>query len=92
MDDYTSIAGSSSFVTKLRKIAKMVEDSEVEVSNGEAASASDWGTNHEANERTGGLIFGTPGLLSLQFVVASLASIASVLYSYLLYYHRGRRS
>ena len=27
--------------------------------------------------RTGGLIFGTPGLLSLQFVVASLASIAS---------------
>tara|TARA_B100000900_G_scaffold153727_1_gene130565 strand:- start:1125 stop:2345 length:1221 start_codon:yes stop_codon:yes gene_type:complete len=50
----------------------------VEVSNGEGvSSASDWGTNHEGNERTGGLIFGTPGLLSLQFVVASLASIAS---------------
>jgi ABC-type lipoprotein release transport system permease subunit len=28
-------------------------------------------------ERNGGLIFGTPGLLSLQFVVASMASIAS---------------
>ena len=50
----------------------------VEVSNGVGvASSSNWGTNHEANERTGGLIFGTPGLLSLQFVVASLASIAS---------------
>ena len=50
----------------------------VEISNGVGvASSSNWGTNHEANERTGGLIFGTPGLLSLQFVVASLASIAS---------------
>ena len=35
----------------------------VEVSNGVGvASSSNWGTNHEANERTGGLIFGTPGL------------------------------
>ena len=50
----------------------------VEVSNGNGVSStSNWGDNHESNERTGGLIFGTPGLLSLQFVVASLASIAS---------------
>ena len=40
-------------------------------------SASDWTTAHEAVERNGGLIFGTQGLLSLQFVVASLAAVAS---------------
>jgi len=40
-------------------------------------SASDWSTAHEDNERNGGLIFGTPGLLSMMFVVAALASIAS---------------
>ena len=40
-------------------------------------SASDWKTAHEAVERNGGLIFGTQGLLSLQFVVASLAAVAS---------------
>ena len=40
-------------------------------------SALDWETSHEAVERNGGLIFGTPGLLSLQFVVASIAAIAS---------------
>ena len=40
-------------------------------------AASDWSTAHRDNERNGGLIFGTPGLLSLQFVVASLASVAS---------------
>ena len=38
---------------------------------------TDWSTQHRNVERDGGLIFGTPGLLSLQFVVASLASIAS---------------
>ncbi|MDC0256108.1 FtsX-like permease family protein, partial [Candidatus Poseidoniales archaeon] len=37
----------------------------------------DWSTAHRENERNGGLIFGTPGLLSLQFIVASLASVAS---------------
>ena len=37
----------------------------------------DWKTEHESVERNGGLIFGTPGLLSLQFVVASIAAIAS---------------
>ena len=33
--------------------------------------------SHEEVERNGGLIFGTPSLLSLQFVVASIAAIAS---------------
>ena len=37
----------------------------------------DWKTEHESVERNGGLIFGTPGLLSLQFVVASIAAVAS---------------
>ena len=37
----------------------------------------DWTTEHETVERNGGLIFGTPGLLSLQFVVASIAAVAS---------------
>ena len=41
------------------------------------ASVLDWTTEHEAVERNGGLIFGTPGLLSLQFVVASIAAVAS---------------
>ena len=41
------------------------------------SSASDWSSVHESVERNGGLIFGTPGLLSLQFVVASIAAIAS---------------
>jgi len=40
-------------------------------------SASDWSTAHREVERDGGLIFGTPGLLSLQFVVASVAAVAS---------------
>ena len=40
-------------------------------------AAVDWETAHGDVERNGGLIFGTPGLLSLQFVVASIAAIAS---------------
>ena len=40
-------------------------------------SAQDWETAHEAVERNGGLIYGTPGLLSLQFIVASIAAVAS---------------
>ena len=46
-------------------------------SNSGVISASDWSTAHEDNERNGGLIFGTPGLLSMMFVVAALASISS---------------
>ena len=37
----------------------------------------DWSSTHKEVERNGGLIFGTPGLLSLQFVVASVAAVAS---------------
>ena len=40
-------------------------------------SAQDWETAHDDVERNGGLIFGTPGLLSLQFIVASVAAVAS---------------
>ena len=79
VDDYTSNRWFFELCDQTQKSCKnALKTLGVEVSNGEGvASASDWGTNHEANERTGGLIFGTPGLLSLQFVVASLASIAS---------------
>ena len=40
-------------------------------------SSIDWETAHDQVERNGGLIFGTPGLLSLQFIVASVAAVAS---------------
>jgi ABC-type antimicrobial peptide transport system permease subunit len=40
-------------------------------------ASQDWSSAHESNERSGGLIFGTPGLLSMMFVVAALASISS---------------
>ena len=40
-------------------------------------NAEDWSSAHEGNERNGGLIFGTPGLLSMMFVVAALASVSS---------------
>ena len=45
--------------------------------NASVASVLDWSTAHKEVERNGGLIFGTPGLLSLQFVVASVAAVAS---------------
>ena len=41
------------------------------------SSAMDWSSKHGEVERSGGLIFGTQGLLSLQFVVASIAAVAS---------------
>ncbi|MEK9731538.1 MAG: FtsX-like permease family protein [Candidatus Poseidoniales archaeon] len=41
------------------------------------SSVEDWASTHKLVERNGGLIFGTPGLLSLQFVVASVAAVAS---------------
>jgi ABC-type antimicrobial peptide transport system permease subunit len=40
-------------------------------------SAQDWETAHDDVERNGGLIFGTPGLLTLQFIVAIVAAVAS---------------
>jgi ABC-type antimicrobial peptide transport system permease subunit len=60
-----------------------VEDEDLETlgSNIEAdsrvAGVIDWASEHKTVERNGGLIFGTPGLLSLQFVVASIAAVAS---------------
>lgn len=44
---------------------------------GGVAEIAEWETAHRLVERNGGLIFGTQGLLSLQFVVASAAAIAS---------------
>ncbi|HIK77949.1 MAG TPA: FtsX-like permease family protein [Candidatus Poseidoniales archaeon] len=41
------------------------------------SEASDLTSSRESVERNGGLIFGTPGLLSLQFVVAAVAAVAS---------------
>jgi ABC-type antimicrobial peptide transport system permease subunit len=46
-------------------------------SKGSVISAQDWSSAHENNERNGGLVFGTPGLLSMMFVVAALASVSS---------------
>ena len=40
-------------------------------------SAEDWETSHEDVERNGGIIFGTQGLFTLQYIVASVAAIAS---------------
>ena len=39
--------------------------------------ADDWETSHENVERNGGIIFGTQGLFTLQYIVASAAAIAS---------------
>jgi ABC-type antimicrobial peptide transport system permease subunit len=39
--------------------------------------ADDWETTHENVERNGGIIFGTQGLFTLQYLVASAAAIAS---------------
>ncbi|MAK25786.1 MAG: hypothetical protein CMA02_00745 [Euryarchaeota archaeon] len=46
-------------------------------SNEWVTGISDLTSAREAVERNGGLIFGTPGLLSLQFVVAAIGSVAS---------------
>ena len=50
--------------------ARMAADARV-------SSVDDWSSTNKEVERNGGLIFGTPGLLSLQFVVASVAAVAS---------------
>ena len=50
----------------------------VEVGNNEIVfSSQDWASSHEEVETNGGLIFGTQGLLSLQFMVSSVAVVAS---------------
>jgi ABC-type antimicrobial peptide transport system permease subunit len=40
-------------------------------------SSKDWASSHEEVETNGGLIFGTQGLLSLQFMISSVAVVAS---------------
>jgi len=42
-------------------------------------SVLDWVTAYDEVKRNGGLIFGTPGILSLQYIVAAFATIASSL-------------
>jgi ABC-type antimicrobial peptide transport system permease subunit len=60
-----------------------VEDEQLEAlgskisADSRVSSVEDWASTHKEVERNGGLIFGTPGLLSLQFVVASVAAVAS---------------
>tara|TARA_B100000029_G_scaffold448642_1_gene471280 strand:+ start:1485 stop:5267 length:3783 start_codon:yes stop_codon:yes gene_type:complete len=50
----------------------------VEIGNSEIVfSSEDWASSHEEVETNGGLIFGTQGLLSLQFMVSSVAVVAS---------------
>ena len=45
--------------------------------NEQVSSVTDWSTSHDEVSKSGGLIFGTPGLLSLQFVVSAMAAVAS---------------
>lgn len=40
-------------------------------------SVRDWATQYDEVSRMGGLIFGTPGILSLQYIVATFATLAS---------------
>jgi putative ABC transport system permease protein len=59
------------------RAAALIRGEIMETSDAATWIAEDWETAHQAVERNGGLIFGTQGLLSLQFVVASLAAVAS---------------
>ena len=45
--------------------------------NSSVVSVTDWQTEYDEVKRNGGLIFGTPGILSLQYVVAVFATLAS---------------
>ena len=54
-------------------------------------SVKDWATLHSEFSRTGGLIFGTPGILSLQYIVAAFATLASSLVFLSLILSRRRR-
>jgi hypothetical protein len=47
--------------------------------NSSVISAQDWATAYGEVKRNGGLIFGTPGILSLQYIVAAFATLASSL-------------
>ena len=78
-DDYVDNLTSTNWIVKIDGIEG--EDLTALKINLEANesfnSTIDWETAHDAVERNGGLIFGTPGLLSLQFIVASVAAVAS---------------
>ena len=78
-DDRWSNHNSTTWIFKIDGVEG--EDLEALGSNIEAdfrvAGVIDWASQHKTVERNGGLIFGTPGLLSLQFVVASIAAVAS---------------
>ena len=45
--------------------------------NNSVVSAKNWKAEYDEVKRNGGLIFGTPGILSLQYVVAVFATLAS---------------
>ena len=45
--------------------------------NNSVVSAKNWQEEYDEVKRNGGLIFGTPGILSLQYVVAVFATLAS---------------
>jgi ABC-type lipoprotein release transport system permease subunit len=54
-------------------------------------SATDWQTEYDEVKRNGGLIFGTPGILTLQYVVAVFAALASSIVFLSLILSRRRR-
>ena len=47
--------------------------------NNSVSSANDWNSAYDVVKRNSGLIFGTPGLFSLQYVIAAISSIAACL-------------
>ena len=59
--------------------------------NSSVLSVQDWATAYGEVKRNGGLIFGTPGILSLQYIVAAFATLASTLVFLSLVLARRRR-
>lgn len=59
--------------------------------NSSVLSVQDWATAYDEVKRNGGLIFGTPGILSLQYIVAAFATLASSLVFLSLVLARRRR-
>jgi hypothetical protein len=59
--------------------------------NSSVLSVQDWATAYGEVKRNGGLIFGTPGILSLQYIVAAFATLASSLVFLSLVLARRRR-
>jgi ABC-type antimicrobial peptide transport system permease subunit len=62
---------------ELRK-GEILKDIGLTLSTNSAISeVLDWKSAHEYVEKNGGLVYGTPGLLSLQFIVSAVAAVAS---------------